>query len=217
MFVFVSRSFFRPFRAGRTGVELPGLKPWARLCSPFGARSETPSPPKFPPSRTYRLSRAVQSFLKPGNNPKNMDVIFDPPTSMGSHSKLRRLLLHAIFVFVLRSFFRPFRAVARGGWTPRVKTLGFGSVAPSGQGSGRRRQVPQATSQPNFRLTRRSRSSPSGQGSEPRAETPSSPKLRPAELSPLPRPVQSFFDPGNNPINGSEFADRTGLLGSLSR
>jgi hypothetical protein len=31
------------------------------------------------------------------------------------------------------------------------------------------------------------------------------------------RSVQSFFDPGNNPINGSKFADRTGLPRSLSR
>jgi hypothetical protein len=32
----------------------------------------------------------------------------------------------------------------------------------------------------------------------------------------LARPVQSFFDPADNPVNGSKFADRTSPLGSIS-
>jgi hypothetical protein len=31
------------------------------------------------------------------------------------------------------------------------------------------------------------------------------------------RSFQSFYDPGNNPLNGPKFADRTGLPRSVSR
>ena len=30
-------SIWRPFRAHRSGWPVPGLKPWAEFCSPFGA------------------------------------------------------------------------------------------------------------------------------------------------------------------------------------